>query len=258
MKSDNALPTLKAVPPRIPEELMPVYDWWVKSGPRSVLYAGILAVVAAGAVAWNLHKSNQAEAASAALISARTAEDFESFIGNYSLPSAKLARIELARAYYDVQDYDQAIAAYDAFLNDAPPAAFADVAVLGKAQCLEALGRYSEALAAYTAFISEKGNSHYLTPPAILGQARVKALSGDKAAGKAALDAILKAPEGSPLAAYANAAENLSGAIDLYSPRKAESRFDQIMNLSALDEPAPAAAPAVEPAAAAPEAPPAE
>lgn len=263
MKSDNALPTLKAVPPRIPEELLPVYDWWVKSGPRTLLYAGIFAVVAAGAVAWNLHKQNQREAANAALIAARSAEDFESFIANYSTPATKLARLELARAYYDVQDYDQAMETYEAFLKDTPPAAFTDIAVLGKAQCLEALGRYSEALAAYKAFTDEKGETHYLTPSAIFGTARTIALTGDKAAGKAALDVIIKAEPNTPYAAYALAAEALKKTIDLYTPRKNVSRFDQLMTLTpdapdaaaALQIAAPEAAPAAAPEAPAAEAP---
>lgn len=62
----------------------------------------------------------------------------------------------------------------------ATPDGFADVPAVGRAQCLEALGRFEEAQAAFDAFAQSAATNGYLTLSAQLGAARCLAQQGKK------------------------------------------------------------------------------
>lgn len=80
-----------------------------------------------------------------------------------------------------------------------PVDGFGDIPVVGKAQCLEALGRFEDAAAAFDAF-AEANTNNYLTLTARLGAARCIAQAGDKAKALARLDALKATVDGDDLA----------------------------------------------------------
>ena len=90
-----------------------------------------------------------------------------------------LMKVKLAKAYFQAERYEEALALYEE-LEKAPPAGFEDVPPVGKAQCLEALEKYDEALAAFEAFAASNEKS-YLRLTAQLGAARCVCEKGDKA-----------------------------------------------------------------------------
>ena len=133
-------------------ELLPLIEWWEKDGKETVIYLLVAAIAVGGWYGWKHHKAAVKEAASNALVNAYTTEEIEDL---------------LAKA----------------------PEGFADVPVVGKAQCLEALGKFDEAAKAFDAF-AEANPTNYLTLTAQLGAVRCYAQQGDKKKALARLDAL--------------------------------------------------------------------
>ena len=99
-------------------------------------------------------------------------------------------RIRLAKSYFDAGRYEEALSAYEELAANAPEG-FADIPVVGRAQCLEALSRFDEALKAFDAF-AEANPTSYLALTAKLGAARCVAQSGDKAKALERIAALKK------------------------------------------------------------------
>jgi len=112
------------------------------------------------------------EKASLMLSLAYSVQDLETLVAQHrSTPTAPLALMKLAKAYFDSGNYDMALNKYAEFEMEYPDHPLVEVAELGKAHCLEARGQLEEALSAFIAFSAQQPD-HFLTSQAIFGQAR--------------------------------------------------------------------------------------
>jgi len=211
------------IPENLPEELLPVYDWWKEKGPRFLTQATIVVLLAAGVYAGMHYLRGQRDQANAQLSAASTADELETLINTYgSTGAGKLAQLKLARAYYDTGRPEQALETYDAFLAKQATSPFAPIAELGRAHALEAMNRADEAQTAFQAFAAAHPD-HYLVPQATLGLARTWVLKGDKAKAKDILEGLKATKKDTP---WEMAASQLEGVVDRYEPRAARSLFD--------------------------------
>ena len=220
-------------------ELLPLVEWWEKDGKQTVIWLSVAAVAIAGWHGWKSYRANRLEAASGALVNAYTTEEMEDAASKFSGMAAQgPIKIRLAKSYYDAGRFEEAMAVYDE-LAAKPVDGFEDIPVVGKAQCLEALGRFDEALAAFDAFAEAKPES-YLALTARLGAARCIAESGDKAKALERIDAL-----------KASAKDDEVSTARIEATATAIKRFEKKVLVPAATE-APAEAPAAEaPAAAA-------
>ena len=163
----------------IPEELVPVVEWWEKDGKQTVAILAVAGIAVAGWYGWKGWSESREARASEALLTAAQAEDLESAVANYGGTKAGPAlRMRLAKRYFDSERYEEALAEYEK-LDGSAPEGFDDVPSVGRAECLEALGRTEEALKSYDAFAEAKPKS-FLALTAKIGAARCVAQLGDK------------------------------------------------------------------------------
>lgn len=227
--ANKELPTLNDVS-RIPEELIPVVQWWQDKGPKTAAIAGAVIAVAAAILFYGASRQATQNDAVTALNLAAEAADYEAIV-NSGAEAAPMGQLPLARGLYNAGDYGKALAAYDAALDDLDEPAFRDVAALGRACTLEALGRFDEALAAVEALeqtFPAEGPVHFLTSETLLAKARILCQKGDKAAAKAALKPLLEAAEGSVLAKYTPQAERTAKIIDAYVKQSLFEKADAL------------------------------
>ena len=180
-------------------ELLPLVEWWEKDGKSTVIWLVVAAIAVGGWYGWKNHKAAVKAAASDALVNAYTTEEIEDAVAKFSGSATEGAlKLRLAKNYFDGGRYEEALAQYEALVGNAPDG-FADVPVVGKAQCLEALGRFDEAAKAFDAF-AEANPTNYLTLTAQLGAARSFAQAGDKKKALARIDALKVANKDDELA----------------------------------------------------------
>ena len=180
-------------------ELLPLVEWWEKDGKSTVIWLLVAAIAVGGWYGWKNHRAAVKAAASDALVSAYTTEEIEDAVTKFSgSATAGALKLRLAKSYYDAGRYDEALAQYEALEGNAPDG-FADIPAVGKAQCLEALGKFAEAAAAFDAF-AEANPKNYLALTAQLGAARSYAQAGDKAKALARIDALKAANKDDELA----------------------------------------------------------
>ena len=170
-------------------ELLPLVEWWEKDGKRTLALLLAAAIVVGGWYGWKGYRASVQRAASEALAGARTVNEMEEAVSRFSGHAQEgVLRIRLAKGYYDEGRYQEALDQYEAIAAN-PPDGFADIPAVGKAHCLEALGRFDEAAAAFDAFAeANPGSSLLLT--AQLGAARSFAQAGDTKKALARLDAL--------------------------------------------------------------------
>ena len=126
------------------------------------------------------YRASKKAAASQAVSGTYTTDEVEEAVSKFGGSDAGgVLKIRLAKKYYDDARYEEALSQYDDVAKDAPDG-FADIAVVGRAQCLEALQKYDDALAAYSGF-TEANPKSCLALTARLGALRVTALKGDSA-----------------------------------------------------------------------------
>jgi predicted negative regulator of RcsB-dependent stress response len=213
------------LPDHIPEELIPVYDYWQRNRSKILTVASLAVIVVAGGVMYDRHRTQQYQTASAALATAESLESVESLTSRYGRTTlGPILRLKLAKAQFDAGRYEEALSTYDAFLRRDDKHDMADVARLGRAQCMEALSRAAEARGAYAAFATADPK-HYLAPSAMLGEARCFALEGDKVRAKQCLERVMLAHAGTQ---WEEAARKLQGVIDRFEGIKGSSLFDQL------------------------------
>ena len=204
-------------------EFLPVIEWWEKDGKQMVTYLAIAAVVVGAWYGWKNHRASKRAAASEALVSAYTAEELEDAVAKFSgTPTEGALKLRLAKNYFDAGRAQEALDVY-ASLEGRAPDGFADIPAVGKAQCLEALGKFDEAAAAFDAFVQANDKS-YLKLTAQLGSARCVAQAGDKAKALASL-AALKAAAGDDELAKVRI-ESTEDCVKRYEKRAEKSLFD--------------------------------
>ena len=199
-------------------ELIPLVEWWEKDGKQTVALLAVAAIAVGGWYGWKAHRESVRNAASASLTSAYTADELEEAVSRFSgQPVGGALKIRLAKSYFDAGRYEEALAQYEALAAN-PPDGFADIPAVGKAQCLEALGKFAEAAGAFDAF-AEANPKSFLALTAQLGAARSLAQSGDKAKALERIEALKEANKGDDLAkARVEATETV---IKRYEPKAA-------------------------------------
>ena len=180
-------------------ELLPLVEWWEKDGKSTVIWLLVAAIAVGGWYGWKNHRAAVKAAASDALVNAYTTEEIEDAAAKFAGSATEGAlKLRLAKSYFDAGRYEEALAQYEALEGNAPDG-FADIPVVGKAQCLEALGKFDEAAKAFDAF-SEASPKNYLTLTAQLGAARSLAQAGDKKKALARIEALKAANKDDELA----------------------------------------------------------
>lgn len=170
------------------------------------------------------HLAARRVAASEAVVESVSVEELEDAVAKFKgAKSGGVLRLKLAKAYFDQRRYQEAFDAYSALEGDAPDA-FADIPAVGKAQCLEAMGKYAEALAAYDAYAESAPSNSYLLLDAKLGSARSLSLAGSKDKALERLEALKAESKDDEISL-----SRIDSAIDLvkrYEKREEVSLFD--------------------------------
>ena len=170
-------------------ELYPLIEWWEKDGKSTVIWLLVAAIAVGGYYGWKNHRAAVKAAAADALVNAYTTEEIEDAVSKFSGSATEGAlKLRLAKSYFDAGRYDEALAQYEA-LDGKAPEGFADIPVVGKAQCLEALGKFVEAQKAFDAF-AEANPKSYLTLTAQLGAVRCLAQADDKKGALARVETL--------------------------------------------------------------------
>ena len=173
-------------------ELLPLVEWWEKDGKSTVIWLLVAAIAVGGWYGWKNHRQAVKQAASDALVNAYTTEEIEDAVAKFSGSATEGAlKLRLAKSYFDAGRYEEALAQYESLIGNAPDG-FADIPAVGKAQTLEALGRFEEAAKEFDAF-AEVSPKNYLTLTAQLGAARCFVQQGDKAKALARIEALKQA-----------------------------------------------------------------
>ena len=184
---------------KINPEFLPIIEWWEKDGKQTVIWCLIAAIAVGGWYGWKNYRASVKNAASEALISAMTTDELETAATKFSSSDAAASiKIRLAKSYYDGGRYNEAMAVYTE-LDGATPAAFADIPKVGKAQCLEALGKFADAAKAFDDY-AEANPKSYLTLTAHLRSARSYAHLVGKKKSVSRLDALKAANKEDSLA----------------------------------------------------------
>ena len=194
------------------QEVKSILPWLLAAGIVVAGYHGVRKYVA-----------NKRAAASESVASAYTTEELEDAAAKFKGSKADgVIRLRLAKSYYDSANYESALEIYESLVGKAPDG-FEDVPGVGKAQCLEALGKYDEARAAFDAF-AEANEKSYLALTAKLGSARCIAQAGDRAKAIETLEA-LKASVGDDELSKSRVDTTLQ-IVKRYEKRAERSRFD--------------------------------
>ena len=222
-------------------ELLPLVEWWEKDGKSTVTWLLVAAVAVAGFYGWKGHRAATRAAASEAVASAITTDALEDAVARFGKsPSGGVLKLRLAKSYFDAGRYEESLAQYDGLIGDAPDG-FADVPEVGKAQCLEALGRFADALAAFDAFAQSAATNGFLTLTAQLGAVRCLAQQGEKEEALKRIAALKEATK-----------DDAAAAMRVEAAETLVSRFEPAPAAPAVpvpEAPAAPAAPAPAPAA---------
>ena len=175
----------------------------------------VAAVAVGGYYGVKNYLENRRITSSAALVESVTTDDFEGAVQKFGSTDAGGAlNLRLAKKYYDDARYEEAIEIYDKLAANAP-CGYADIPAVGKAQCLEAQGKYAEALSLYEKFAEDNAKS-YLALTAKLGAVRTIALGGDKVKALAKLAELKESVKNDAMAkARVEAAED---TVKRYQP----------------------------------------
>lgn len=179
-----------------PEELEQLKSFFRSHG-RTVTWVAVilLAAVLAGR-AYRGHRLSAARNAAAAFATAGSVQDLEALVNEHKAsPTAPLARLRLAKAYFDASNYELAMNVYGEVRDKHGEHPLAVSAEMGLAHCLEAKGQTEEALRGFEEFL-ERNPEHFLAPQAVFGKARCLDQLGRTRDAKATIeDYIASHPE---------------------------------------------------------------
>jgi len=146
---------------------------FVKKYLPSMLWAGVLALVVVLGVRFYKYRVRTGnETVLQQLYAVAQIADLEKTAKRYpSAPAAPLLLLRIAKSYYVAGNNAMALSKYDEFLARFPNHIMSGTAEMGRAQCLEAMGRYDEAMQRYASFLGTSTN-HYLAVHAVLGKGR--------------------------------------------------------------------------------------
>ena len=160
------------------QEVKSILPWLLAAGIVVAGYHGVRKYIA-----------DKRAAAAEAVSNAYTTEELEDAAAKFKGTKTEgVLRLRLAKSYFDSANYDSALEIYESLEGNAPEG-FEGVPAVGKAQCLEALGKFDEARAAFDAF-AEANKKSFLALTAKLGSARCIAQAGDRAKAIETLEAL--------------------------------------------------------------------
>lgn len=218
-----------------------------KEHGQSVLIGlGIAVAIVLGVGAYRNYQRSIALRSSQMLLGARTPEQIQQVIQQYpSTPTAPIAQLTLAGAYFDASQFDLARLAYDQFLQRYPAHPMRQSAELGRAQCLEASEQWEQAIGAFDAFVAAYSN-HYLTALAYMGKARCYTQQGLFREAKAVYEDFIAAH---PQSRWLPLAENAMIFVDkeMRAQAKGLAKEEVTSNPSAVWWPRPEASQASPP-----------
>lgn len=231
-------------PSNIPEELLPVIDWFQENGKSFLIQLVIILIVFFGAFAFKQHYANKTQAASASILAANDVPGLEELNGKFGNTKAgALIRLRLARAYYEFGDFDLSASAFKDFAKSKDKHALAPEARLGYAASLEAQQKFSEAIDAYNSVNASHGSPADFA--ANFGIARCTAANGDKSTALNSLDFLLAENKGTSWEPFI---ENEKIIIKRFNGlRPTKSLFDKMGSLGNTLAPSDAADLAADP-----------
>ncbi|MBQ9431741.1 MAG: tetratricopeptide repeat protein [Kiritimatiellae bacterium] len=249
--NNGKAPEVRPIPENLPEELLPLYDWWKDNGKQAIICTVAVVALAAAVAGFRYYRQQKITNANIELRQANTLEELEAAVAkNGGTKAGNGIRLRLAKAYYDAGKYQEALDTYKECISKGVPDGFAEIAELGVAFSLEGLNKTDDAMAAYRAF--EKAHAeprHYLMNQASMGVARMLTVQGKRDEAKKVLENLKAAETGN--AGIEMAITKLEGLVDRYQPRAARSLFDAANSAAekkAAKQPAPEqVAPAAEP-----------
>lgn len=157
------------------------------------------------------HKAEKMAAAEQALMKARTPQQLEDLVKEYSsTPTAPVALLDLAKTLYNDGKTAQARTQYEHFLKNYKGHEMHPVAELGLAYCTEADGDFDGAATQFADFAKKHAKS-YLHPQAILSVARCMEQAGRTDKARVVLEDFL-AENGS--SSWAGTAESALQALN--------------------------------------------
>ena len=230
------------------------FDQFIQEVKSTLPWLLAAAIVVGGYYGVKRYVAGRRAAASEIVSNAYTTDELEDAVAKFKgAKSGGMLKLRLAKSYFGAGNYEGALEIYNALEGKAPDG-FEDVPVVGRAQCLEALGRFDEAAKAFDAFAEAKPGS-FLALTAKLGAARSIALGGDKAKALERLEALKESVGDDELAK-----SRVDSTIDLvkrYEKRPERSLFEDAdaaqkqleADAGKKDEAKPEAAPAPAPEA---------
>lgn len=226
-------------------ELLPLIEWWEKDGKSTVIWCLVAALAVGGWFGYKARVKHNREAASNALSEMSSTVQAEAAVREYGdLPVGGMMKLQLAKMYFDEERYADALAVYEDLIAKTPDG-FVGMPEVGKAQCLEALGRFAEAQKTFDEFAAANPK-HYLTLAAQLGSVRCLAHQEKKSEAVKAVAALKEQYKDDKVAkARVEMTEDLVKRWD-------KSVMESVMNPAPVPAAKPAAAPvpAAKPAAA--------
>lgn len=182
-------------------ELLPVYDWWVKEGKKTLTYVAVAAAIALAYVYGRNYMRSREAKASAALVRLSTpvrvenegvtAADCAEAAAKYSSSNVGYAlKLRLAKRLYEERSFEEALNEYEGLSGKvAASDPFYGFAEMGRAYSLEALGRYGEAKEAFDAVAADE-EAGVFKNEARVSALRAAALGGDRDGALAGLAAL--------------------------------------------------------------------
>lgn len=186
------------------EDVEALRELWRRYGMSLVLGLALVVLVISVAGFVRVRRRLARDRAAQLYASARSVTDLENVIERHGSSSvAPLALLRLAKQYFDAGNYDMALNKYEAFALEYPGHLAADIAHVGRLQCLDAQGEWDEARQGFADFARDNPG-HYLAPESVLGEARCLEQLGRHGEARVIYEDFIAANEGSP---YVNRAE---------------------------------------------------
>lgn len=207
--SKKDIPNLKDVS-RVPEELIPVIQWWQRNGSKTMTILSVVLGLSALVYYWKDTTEKNQDNAVVTFAQSSTTDDF-AIVADGNKGPAIAARAAQARGLVNTCEYADALVICDQYLAQAEEPSIKAAFTMTKVHALEGEKRFDEALTTLEAM-----DPSFLDKEALFVKARLLCQKGDKDGAKAIL-APLAADE-----ATATRAKDLINVIDAYGTPLAE------------------------------------
>src|SRR5215468_9294282 len=161
---------MPTAPPPSRDVALETRFFWERFRKPIITAAMVVLLAAIAFTGYRFYSDRRAAAASAALASANTAQEYEQVIARYaSTPAAADAYILLAEAQRKERKFAEANKTLETFIANYPKHELVSTAKLAMAANLDSMGKVDEALAIYRQIASDYPTS-YAAPLAMLSQ----------------------------------------------------------------------------------------